>query len=133
MRTVVYSLLLGFPPVWLLSALLHTMDPDVNGISSLADPAILFCVTIVGLILYVPVLFPLSALYSHDIRGYWVRLVAVSFAVGAFIAAIGSSATNVQGWLVSFVGVTLVGTFVYLIATLPSILARRHSRLRPPQ
>jgi hypothetical protein len=126
-----YSALLGFPPVWLLSALLHSMDPDVNGISGLADLEILVSVTFIGLLLYLPVLFPLAALHSRDVRGYWLWLVGVSCAVGAFLAAGGSSATNVQEWLVSFVGLTLVCLFVYLIATLPSILMRKYSRLRP--
>lgn len=133
MRTVVYSLLLGFPPVWLLSALLHTIDPDVNGISGLADLTILVSVTFIGLILYLPVVIPLAALHSDGIRAYWLWLLGVSCVVGAVLAAGGSSATNVQEWLVSFVGLTLVCLFVYLIATLPSVLVRRHSRLRPPQ
>lgn len=45
MRTA-YSLLLGFPAVWLLSALLHSMESDVNGIKGLAEPTILLSVTI---------------------------------------------------------------------------------------
>lgn len=127
----IYSALLGFPPIWLSSALLHTTDPDVNGISGLADLTILVSVTFISLFLYLPVLFPLAALHSEGFRDYWLWLVGVSCVIGAVLAAGGSGATNMQEWLVSFVGLTLVCIFVYLIATLPSVLARRYSRLRP--
>lgn len=128
----IYSLLLGFPPVWLLSALLHRIDPDINDISDLADPTMLLSITIVGLFLYLPVLFPLAALHSDSIRGYWVALVGVSCAVGAALTISASGAAiNMQERLVLFVVLTLVCIFVYLIATLPSVLARRYSCLRP--
>jgi hypothetical protein len=124
MKTVC-SLLLGFPPIWLLSALLHSMESDMNGISGIVEPTILLSVTIVGLLLYLPVLIPLTALRSQGMRGYWAGLLIVSCAVGAILAAMGSSATNVQGWLVSFTAMTLVCTFVFWIATVPGVLLLR--------
>ncbi|MGG6270398.1 hypothetical protein ACQ4M3_35955 [Leptolyngbya sp. AN03gr2] len=129
MRTV-YSSLLSFTPVWFLSALLHSMDKDINGISGLAKPTVLFSVTLIGLFLYLPVLIPLAQLRSQGIRGYWVGLLSVSWVIGAVIAAVGSSATTMQGRLVSFAGVSLVCTSVYGMATVPGVLALRHSRLR---
>ncbi len=131
MRNAVYTLL-GFPAVWLLSALLHTIDPDMNGVSGLAAPGVLLSVTAIAFFLFLPALLPLFAFHLQGGRGYGAALLLASGAVGVVIAALGSSATNVGGWLLSFFGVTLICGGVFLLATLPAVLALRQQRQGSP-
>jgi hypothetical protein len=122
---LVQSAILGFPAVWLLSALLHVVDPDVGGIAGLVAPEILVSVTAVAGLLLVPGLVPLLAYAVAGGRGYAVGLLATAGAVGLILAAAGSGAVDAAGWLISLAGTTTLCALVFLLATLPSLFALR--------
>lgn len=127
MKTL-FSAFMGFPAVWLLSALLHTIDPDVNGVSGLAAPTILLSVTLIALMLFLPGLLPLLAFHLGGNRGYWAALLVAASVVGYVIAEMGSGATDAQGWLVSFLGTTIICGVVFLLTTLPGVAALMRQR-----
>jgi hypothetical protein len=120
---ITFAILLGFIPVWLLSALLHTIDPDVNGINGLYSLRIITSVTIIALIISAFAFAPLVAFHRLGKRGYWIGLLSMSSIMGTIIAAYGSSATNLLGRLVSFGGVTIVCAITFFMATTPGVLA----------
>lgn len=120
------SSLAGFPILWLLSALLHTTDADVEGIAGLASPAVLQSVTAIAVVFFLPALAAIALYRRAGRRAYAAVLLATSAGLAFLVTALGSGATDLPGRALSFAGVAALCATVYLLATLPAILT--HSR-----
>lgn len=121
--------LTGFPVVWLLAALIHAIDADVNGFGGLASANVLFSVTLVAAALFVPALLALLALHHRGIPGYVVALFLSAGMIGLLIALAGSTATTLLRWAISIGSMTLICAFVLTLASLPGLL---YFLRRPP-
>jgi hypothetical protein len=119
---LIFASMLGVIPLWLLAALLHVVDVDVDGILGLAAPNVLFSVTFLAALLAMPALLSVMAFLRARRRGYAMGLLIVSGVTGLVAALGGSTATTVGGWLVSIGGMTLVCVVVFSVATLPTVL-----------
>ncbi|RUT02362.1 hypothetical protein DSM106972_058400 [Dulcicalothrix desertica PCC 7102] len=125
-----FSILLGFIPLWLFSALLHSIDIDVKRAGGINNPRMLISVTIIALILGIFASAPLVAFHKLGRRGYWVGLLIVSCILSIYVAAFGISATNLQGWLLAFTVIITVCATIFFLATVPGVLALRSYRSR---
>ena len=125
-----FSIFLGLIPLWLFSALLHSMDIDVKRAGGINNPKMLISVTIIALILGIFASAPLVAFQQLGRRGYWVGLLIISSMLSMYIAAFGISATNLQGWLLAFTVTVTVCAIVFFLATLPGVLALKSYRSR---
>lgn len=128
---IAFSILLGFIPLWLFSALLHSMDIDVKRMGGINNPKMLISVTMITLILGVFASVPLAAFHEIGRRGYWVGLLIVSCLLSISISVFGISATNLQGWLLAFTVIITGCATVFFLATIPGVLALRSYRSRP--
>ena len=118
--------LLGLIPLWLLSAFLHVVDPDVGGIAGLAQPHILASTLLITLMLSVPALAIIYSYAGARRRGYAASLLLIAGLIGLSLALMASSATTPGGWLLSFGSLALICALVFGISTLPAVLALHH-------
>ena len=130
-KWIAYALL-GYPALWLFAALIHVVDPDVNGVAGLYAPNVLFSVALIAFILFLPVLLSLSLFRRWGLRGYVSALLGAAGGIGLLIALAGSTAATPTGWLVSIGGVTLIAAVMLTLASLPGLLHLHPSR-RPMQ
>ena len=124
----------GFLTLWFFVALIHVVDVDVNGVAGLAAPNVLFSVTVIASVLFLPALLSLSTFRRWGVRGYVLTLLSAAGGIGLLIALAGSKATTAAGWLMSIVGVTLICIVTLAIATVPGLLyLHQHRRCRQIQ
>lgn len=109
--------LVGFIILWLLVALIHTADADVNSIQGLTAANVLVSVTVFSALVAFPALVPIVGFLQCRLRGYSVGLLTISGLIGLLIAWLGSIATTSGGWFVSVGGMTLVCAIFFGAAT----------------
>jgi hypothetical protein len=120
-QKILAYLWLPFPPI-LLSALIHTTDPDIGGVQGLASASTLLSVFVFSLPAIVFAVLCL-VIWNQTSRT-WALLAMILFAgfTALFLTTAGSGATTPLGLAWTFVGSTILTSLVLGIAFLPAAL-----------
>lgn len=117
------------PPI-LLSALIHTTDPDVGGLEGLASASTLLSVFVFSLPLII--FTGLCLLIRKQTRLTWAVLAMILFSgfTALFLTTAGSGATTPLGLVWTFVGSTILVSLVLGISFFPVALLTGNSSNR---
>ena len=74
------------------------------------------------MVLFAPVLLPLSAFRRWGVPGYVLTMLGIAGGLVLLIALAGSTATTATEWLVSIGGMMLICTVTYTLASLPGLV-----------
>jgi type IV secretory pathway VirB6-like protein len=119
------SVLWAYVVAWLFSALIHTVDSSIGGVSGLATTSNLVSVSVVAAGLFLPpILICQFAYFRHGRRGLAMAVLSGGVLVGAIVALAGSTATSIKGLAVSFTGAALLAMAVLVLGLAPQLIVR---------
>ncbi len=108
---------------WICAALLHVVDVDVGSVQGLWVPSVLFSVSIIALLIFIPVLLCHLAFSRGHWRGYLISIACFSLVMGALMALLGFGGISKITWMISIAGSVFIFGLFLVIATLPMIWA----------
>jgi hypothetical protein len=128
---------LALPP-FVLSALVHLVDPDVNGWKELGSSSVAWSVAALGVLVLICFALSLEVLLRW---GRWAFLAVsgiVSMASGLVVTAAGSGAATTGGLWLSFAACTAIVFLAIVAAVIPAAVlgwprarSRRRDGARP--
>lgn len=136
LRKTVALIWLALPP-FLLSALIHMADPDINGWRGLWSGSVLWSVSLIGVLFCSFVCICFSTLLEWGRSVFFAATALVSAGCGVVLSIVGSGATSAVGRIRPLAGSTTLVFLTVLVAVIPAAVlgwprafARRHGDLR---
>jgi hypothetical protein len=115
--------------VWLFSALIHSTDSGIGGVTGLATLSNLASVSAVAAGLFLPPILVCQFTYIHrGWRGLAIAVLICGVVLGAIVGLGGSSAKSAAGLSVSIAGATALIIAVLILGSAPLIII---PKLRP--
>lgn len=112
----------AFSIAWVFSALIHSTDSEVGGLSGLQTMPNMISVTFIAVLFLVP-MFAINAAFVHRRwRGFMGALLLWALVLGGFLAMAGSTARTVQELAKSVARVAGLFVVVMGVGTLPHII-----------
>jgi len=101
------------------SALIHSTDSDIGGLTGLLDFSTAVSVVSIAVILLVPVLFCILMFARRGWRGFAAALILSSLVLGALLTMAGSTGESIQELSVSFGGSVGIFALVFGLGSFP--------------